>query len=217
MKTLALELSTVRASIAWITEITTPDSADEVGVFVAQLWEWPNDRKDSGMFFENLERTVQQFGQPERIIVGLGPGSYAGVRIAISAAIGLAAASSAELVGYPSVSAIAGRNNDYAVIGDARRQSFFFVRIQQRTVVGDYELHDEARLKQRLEGLHPDVPVFSSDSLPQFQPRVEQRYPSAEVLGQMAAGVGFFRMPLEPIYLREAHVTIPKPVKRGAR
>ena len=217
MKTLALELSTVRASIAWITDITTPDSADEVGAFVTQLWEWPNDRKDSGTFFENLERTVQQFGQPERILVGLGPGSYAGVRIAISAAIGLAAASNAELVGYPSVAAIAGGNSDYAVIGDARRQSFFFVQIRQRTVVGDYELHDEAGLKQRLEELPRDVPVFSSDLLPQFQPRVEQRYPSAEVLGQLAADTEFFRMPLEPIYLREAHVTIPKSVKKGAR
>jgi tRNA threonylcarbamoyladenosine biosynthesis protein TsaB len=216
MKTLTLELSTVRASMAWFADVNGADSTHQFGRPATQLWEWPNDRKDSGMFFENLERAMQEFGQPEKIIVGLGPGSYAGVRIAISAAIGLAAASQAELIGYPSVSAIAGTNDDYAVIGDARRQSFFFVRIRRRTVVGDYELHTAAELSRRIEGLRRDVPVFSFDALPQFQPRVEQRYPSAEVLGQFAAGTGFVRMPLEPIYLREAHVTIPKPVKKGA-
>src|ERR1700676_1519401 len=74
MKILALELSTARGSLAWND---------------ALVREWPNDRKDSGPFFENLADIRKQFGLPEKIIVGLGPGSYAGVRIAISAAIGL--------------------------------------------------------------------------------------------------------------------------------
>src|SRR5436853_6806771 len=76
MKILALELSTARGSIAWVGQ-------DE------SFCEWPNDRKNSGPFFETLAAVQKQFGAPETIIVGLGPGSYAGVRIAISAAIGL--------------------------------------------------------------------------------------------------------------------------------
>jgi len=205
MKILALELSTAQASLAWW------GGAD------FDLVEWPNDRKDSGLFFKNVAETVQRFGLPEKIVVGLGPGSYAGVRIAISAAIGLQAAAKAELVGYASVCSIPNENRDYAVIGDARRQSFFFVHVRNRAVIGDYELLGDTELKKRIHLLEPDVPVLSSDLLPEFRPRVEQRYPSAEILIRLAADDGreFFRPPLEPIYLREANVTIPKSTVGG--
>src|SRR5712691_1252406 len=102
MKILALELSTARGSVAWLGQ-------DE------SFREWPNDRKDSGSFFENLTAFQKQFGAPETIIVGLGPGSYAGVRIAISAAIGLQAASNARLVGFPSICALECEANEYCV------------------------------------------------------------------------------------------------------
>src|SRR4051812_19164549 len=128
MKILALELSTARAGLAW--------SADGSGADIQGLG-WPNDRKDSAPFFENLRNTVQQFGLPHRVIVGLGPGSYAGVRIAISTAIGLGAAGGAELMGYPSICAISSQTSDYAVIGDARRRSFFFARVRDRALVDD--------------------------------------------------------------------------------
>src|SRR5689334_4725154 len=100
MKILALELSTARGSLAFIHGVSRSDAAGTDSL------NWPNNRKDSGPFFENVQRAIRQFGLPERIIVGLGPGSYAGVRIAISTGIGLQAAAGAELVGYPSVCAM---------------------------------------------------------------------------------------------------------------
>ena len=89
MKILALELSTARGSIAWL------DEDDLV------MREWTNDRKNSGPFFVNLQSIREKFGPPEEIIVGLGPGSYAGIRIAISAAIGLQVTSKTRLIGSP--------------------------------------------------------------------------------------------------------------------
>ena len=74
MRILALELSTARGSLAWL------DGKIEF------TCEWPNDRKNSAAFFENLQAARRKFGTPETITVGLGPGSYAGTRIAISAA-----------------------------------------------------------------------------------------------------------------------------------
>src|SRR5438094_327884 len=94
MKILALELSTACGSLACLSE----------GVDLAR--EWPNERKNSGAFFANLGDMQKQFGRSERIIVGLGPGSYAGTRIAISAAIGLQLATGSELIGLPSICAI---------------------------------------------------------------------------------------------------------------
>ena len=115
MKILALELSTARGSFAWL------DGETELAR------DWPNDRKNSAVFFENLDNVVKKFGAAQIIVVGLGPGSYAGTRIAISAAIGLQVASGARLIGLPSICAIEAA--DYCVIGDARRKSFFFAHI----------------------------------------------------------------------------------------
>src|SRR5438552_18756126 len=95
MKILALELSTARGSLAWL---------DNDDLQLAR--EWPNDRKNSGALFENLDAVTKKFGAPGTIIVGLGPGSYAGTRIAMWGAIVLEASSGARLIGCPSVCAM---------------------------------------------------------------------------------------------------------------
>src|SRR4030095_11413383 len=198
VKILALELSTARGSLAWLDE----DDTDLTR-------EWPNDRKNSAVFFENLGAVTEKFGLPDTIIVGLGPGSYAGTRIAISAAIGLQAASKARLLGLPSICAI--ENADYCVIVDSRRQSFFFARIRNQELIEGPSLFSEADLKSKLDALQDDVPIFSSDSLPQF-PVAVIGYPSAELLARFArdSNRNFKLPPLEPIYLRETHITLPK-------
>jgi len=198
MKILALELSTARGSLAWLN-----DAVDLV------VLEWTNDRKNSGAFFENLAQIQEQFGVPDTIIVGLGPGSYAGTRIAISTAIGLQAASKARLLGLPSICAI--ENRDYCAIGDARRQSFFFARIRNQELIEGPSLFSEAALQSKLDAFQDDVPIFCSDSLPQF-PLAVIGYPSAELLARLAhdSNRSFKLPPLEPIYLREPHITLPK-------
>jgi len=198
VKILALELSTARGSLAWLS-----NDADPV------VREWPNDRKNSGPFFENLAQVREQFGLPDAIVVGLGPGSYAGTRIAISAAIGLQAASRARLLGFPSICAI--ENEDYCVIGDARRQLFFFARIRKQELIEGPSLFSEDELKNKIETLADSIAVFCSESLLQF-PRAVIRYPSARVLAQLARDSDrkCKLPPLEPIYLQEPHITLPK-------
>lgn len=217
MKILALELSTARGSVACLT--------DETEFFR----EWPNDRKNSAAFFENIEVITKKLGLPETIIVGLGPGSYAGTRIAISAAIGLSLAGgtgsvpsneetlkgrpggrpSIALIGYPSICAIEG--DDYCVIGDARRNSFFFARISEHTLTEGPSLVSENELKERLTSLAPEIPVFASEHLPKFE-RAKLAYPSALLLARLAEEPerSFSLPPLEPMYLREPHITVPK-------
>src|SRR5678816_3617562 len=118
MKILALELSTARGSIAWLEE----DGDVSIRTFA-------NNRKHSGLFFENLQSYRREFGPPNIIIVGLGPGSYAGIRIAIATALGLRSASASKLIGIPSICAMEVAATEYQVIGDARRASFFFGRV----------------------------------------------------------------------------------------
>jgi len=173
--------------------------------------EWSNDRKNSAVFFENLDTVTKKFGAPDTIIVGLGPGSYAGTRIAISAAIGAQVASRARLTGFPSISAMECGAHEYSVIGDARRKSLFFARVRSNNLVEGPSLFSESELKLKLNAIESSVPVFTSDLLPQFD-RVEVRYPSALVLAKLAreAHRSFSLPPLEPIYLREPHITMPK-------
>lgn len=198
MKILALELSTSRGSLAWL------DGEIEYAN------EWPNDRKNSAAFFENLQRVRNKFGAPEMICVGLGPGSYAGTRIAISGAIGIQLSCDARLIGCPSICAMECDAQEYCVIGDARRKSFFFARILKNEVIEGPTLFSELELKARLESIDPATAVFSSELLPQFQ-RPVISFPSALILAGLAkeARRSFFLPPLEPVYLREPHVTFP--------
>ena len=199
MKILALELSTSRGNLAWL-----DGNIEFTG-------EWPNDRKNSAAFFENLQRVRNKFGAPEMICVGLGPGSYAGTRIAISGAIGIQLSCDARLIGYPSICAIQCDAQEYCVIGDARRKSFFFARILKNEVLEGPTLFSELELKARLESLDAATPVFSSELLPQFQ-RPLISFPSALLLARLAkeSRRSFRLPPLEPIYLREPHITMPK-------
>ena len=195
MKILGLELSSSIGSIAWIDDAADPFSTT-----------FANDRKHSGLFFENLERCLLRFGNPELIVVGLGPGSYAGTRIAIATAIGLEAATGARLLGLPSICAIDSDAETYAVIGDARRQTFFFAEVRDRSCVTDSILLSEAELNDRLQSF--DGAVFTTEPLPAFPSATVSR-PSAFLLAQLAqrSPQRSLSAPLEPIYLREPHIT----------
>jgi tRNA threonylcarbamoyladenosine biosynthesis protein TsaB len=198
MKILALELSTAQGSIAW-----TGDEAELFSVGFA------NDRKHSGLFFENLDACIGRFGKPERIVVGLGPGSYAGTRIALAAAIGLRAATRAELIGLPSLCAMATDAEEFAVIGDARRQSFFWARVENRVCIEGPLLCTDQELEHRLRAI--TCPVLSTETLVQF-PQATVTYPAASWLARLASHEhqNVVTGELQPIYLREPHITQPK-------
>ena len=200
MKILALELSSARGSIALL-------NSDRIEFDR----EWPNDRMNSGPFFEHLREVQKQFGKPDTIVVGLGPGSYAGTRIAISAAIGLQVASRARLIGHPSICAIECDTPEYAVIGDARRNSFFHARVCDQDLVEGPTLMSEAELRAKLAKLDKKMSIFTTEKLPQFE-QAELRYPAAKLLGHLAMSANrkFAEPPLEPMYLREPHITVPK-------
>lgn len=198
MKILALELSSAQGSVAW--------AAEGEGTFTVSF---ANDRKHSGLFFEHLRQCLQRCGQPDLIVVGLGPGSYAGTRIAIATAIGLRAAQGAQLIGLPSLCAIDTAATEYTVIGDARRGSFYFAGVKQRFCAEGPVLCGREELEAQLA--LTSSPVFTSEPLPAF-PRATLAHPSAAILAQLASQSHGKMMPasLEPIYLREPHITQPK-------
>jgi tRNA A37 threonylcarbamoyladenosine modification protein TsaB len=105
--------------------------------------------------------------------------------------------------------------NEYGVIGDARRDSFFFARIRENNLIEGPSLFSEAELRAKIDNLEANMSIFCSESLPQFR-RAVICYPSARTLARLAqeANRSFVLPPLQPMYLREPHITTPKPFLR---
>lgn len=196
MKVLALELSSGLGSVAF--------RRGDDSTFVRHF---PADRQHSGLFFENLSEIRGAWGLPEKIVVGLGPGSYAGTRIAIATAIGLGAASEAQLVGLPSICAF--DLPGYGAIGDARRGSYYFARVQGGICEEGPVLLSEEALRQKMDE-DSKLPFVASEKLRQF-PEVTLAYPSAALLAALGEKIAPGSANLEPIYLRQPYITTPKP------
>lgn len=193
MKTMAFDLSTCRGTLA----LEGEDLRFER--------DWPNDRRSSAPFFKVLEEAVQAHGWPDLIVVGLGPGSYTGTRIALSAAFGMQLTTGAELRGVSSVAAISTEFH-YAVIGDARRSSYFFSEVTEGFSFSEPELLSDSEMRERLATVR--IPIYTSDELPHFQ-GAQLQFPSASLLCKFARDFpeNMSRPPLTPIYLREPHIT----------
>jgi tRNA threonylcarbamoyladenosine biosynthesis protein TsaB len=195
MKVLALEFSSPVGSVAF-------SGGSDGPAFRA----FPADRKDSGFFFENLRAIYQAGGPPDLIVVGLGPGSYAGVRIAIATAAGLKIASGARLVGLPSICAI--DQTEYIFVGDARRNSFFFAHVVGGHCAEGPTLATEEEIQTRLRQQRK-LPIIATEPLAQFE-NVKVEHPSALRLVELAPELtGETAGTLEPIYLRAPYITTP--------
>ncbi len=198
MTVLAIDTSTTRGSVAILSGEKILFAED----FVA-------DRSHSATLFAILARAREGTLPWDQVVIGLGPGSYAGIRIAIAAAMGIELTTGASLAGIPSVAAWDTGAADYIAIGDARRETFYWTRVEKGFCTEGPMLLDSVELKSRLD--RETLPVFSSDSLEGF-PSVRQAFPSARILAQLAlAKRGTVEGEvLEPIYLREPHITTPK-------
>jgi tRNA threonylcarbamoyladenosine biosynthesis protein TsaB len=200
MITLALDTSTPYGSVA----LLDSDTMLLEEKFTA-------DRSHSSSLFAALEKVSAKTDRVDQIAVGLGPGSFAGVRIAVAAAIGLRLSFGAKLVGIPSVAILDTIAHVYLAIGDARRETFYYTRVEKGVCVEGPLLATAAELAQRLEK-SADVPVFATEPVPPF-PIAQIALPSASILARLAAdqrGIVATEN-LDPIYLREPHITQPKP------
>ena len=196
MKVLAFDCSTARGSVAVV----------EGGAAVfAETFECPRGR--GGAFFQVLDRAIKTAGKPDRIVVGVGPGSYNGLRAAISAAEGLRLATGADLAGVASVRALPCDAAEYAVVNDVRGDTYCFVKIRGRVVAREIELLDARSVAVRVAAERG--PVFTSSPIA-FLPVAAVAFPDAGILARMGAAGAPSNRPLEPLYLKPAHITRPK-------
>lgn len=195
---LALETSTAHGSVAlWCKGA------------VVQEWHFVSDRTHNSLLFAPLAAALDM-ADPDMIVVGTGPGSYSGVRVALSAALGVALAKKAALIGWPSLTAF-DMTAEGCVIGNARRGSFFIADIAAARLQGEPRLVDEETLARDTQGRT----VWTFDDTA-WVPGAILVKPSAAWLARRAAAlppeeiVALSAATPEPIYLRAPFITTPK-------
>lgn len=202
---LAFETSTPCASLAIVQE------GEQEPVWTSTF---ETDRAHNAAIFAPVEEALALHRDDLRgIAVGIGPGSYGGVRVAIAVANGLGLALGLPLRGVSSLLGYGG-GTPCRVVGDARRKTFYLAAVGPGGVDGDPELLEEAELRARLESLD-DGPVYSADrSVRECFEGIRAGRPSAEWIGRIAGRTDPGQWPaparLEPHYLRPPYITTPK-------
>ena len=222
MKILALEFSSSQRSVA----VVQPGRAEEV---IEAGSQGPN---ALGMIAEALRASGLEREQIDCLAIGLGPGSYTGIRSAIALAQGWQLVLGTRLLGISTVECLAtqAREEGYAgkvaIAIDAQRSEFYLASYDlgardapgtgpypgaqtekgpQISVARATEICTEPlRLATRAEVEERAVQVLIGPDLAAWFPHSRSIFPRAAILGQIAQGRTDF-VPgekLEPIYLR---------------
>lgn len=202
---LALDLSTAHGSIAVVR-----------GTDVLFEAAFQSERSHNAQVFAPLKEALAAAGTDlAGIVVGNGPGSYTGVRIAIAAAQGIALSRQVWCVGWSSLTApdIEAPPN-YRVLGDARRQSFYLAEVREGMLLPEIETVPAEEARER--AANGETWLTFDPKLPLALDHVLQARPSAARLaGRVLAASSeeledAIARPLVPHYLAEAFITIPK-------
>jgi tRNA threonylcarbamoyladenosine biosynthesis protein TsaB len=149
-------------------------------------------------FLPAIDGLVDDPAELDALVVGVGPGSFTGVRMGVAAARGMALALELPLAGVSTLEALAAGAPGAIPVVDARRREVFALidgearclapdDLPPSTLVGDGAL----RYRARLEAAGADVPP---DDDPRHLPRARFHAALARTFGPPDA--------VEPVYLR---------------
>lgn len=202
---LSLDLSTAHGSIAVV-------RGDDV-LFQSTF---QSERSHNAQVFAPLREALAAAGDELKgIVIGNGPGSYTGVRIAIAAAQGIAVSRGVWCAGWSSLTAPdVEAPESYPVIGDARRQSFYLARVENGRLLPALDIvsADEALARaddgQTWYTFDPKPPLGLA-TLRCARPDAARL---AQIVQTLSADelAALTAQPLIPHYLAEAFITMPK-------
>ena len=142
------------------------------------LWEGFHDgATDHGNAVADLvKKAMSQGVNPGRVVVGMGPGPFTGLRVGIAFARAFAAARSLPVIGICSLDAIVVENvavaEEYTVAIDARRKEIYWARYKDGVRLEGPAVNFPADVDGYILDLYPDVArlVALSDSQNEAEP-----------------------------------------------
>jgi len=163
-------------------------------------------RRISQSLIPSLKAAEINLSALTQILVGVGPGSFSGIRVAIATAQGLARASGAKITPIRSTDAVGIRFPQVTFLGifaDARRNSFFFTAYEKGVLTRPSVVYANTELETMMSKCSLAVSTDGFDGVPQ------QETPDASLLYQSyQMNVCEENLPLEPIYLHPAVSTL---------
>lgn len=178
-------------------------------------------RNHNAKLFDPLRRALDHCGDaPSHLLVGCGPGSYNGARVAIAAAQGIALVHGCEVVSLPSYLGLDAVRSGHAVMiaGNARRGEFSVQYAKHRQLEGEPKLLQPADFATAIDGAGTTqiVTIDRSDDLGVVgvsPANIEQVAPQAQHLisawleADGAQRSQWMERQPEPFYLRPPHIT----------
>lgn len=195
MTLLALEFSSERRSAALARDGVILAEAAETGGRATNAF---------GLIDRALAESKIPRDEIEAVAVGLGPGSYTGIRAAIAVAQGWQLARGIKLLGIPSVEALAAQAQAEKIFGrvnvvvDAQRGEFYLATWE----ISDVARREISPLKivtaAEIERRQRDGEIFTGPETGIIL------YPTAAMVARLASSRNHFAGddPLEPVYLR---------------
>jgi tRNA threonylcarbamoyladenosine biosynthesis protein TsaB len=223
MTILALEFSSGQRSVA----VVRRRAGDASFVASEAVETGAGGTRAFGMIEDALREAGLEREQIEVLAIGLGPGSYTGIRVALSLAQGwqlaspdggmkLLGVSSAEcLAAQAQAEKISGRVN---VVIDAQRNEFYLaaydISAAGRKEVGPLRILTRAEVELRTGANE----LLIGPEVTRWFPNGRMVFPRAAMLGQLALNRNDFAAgnKLEPIYLRETNFVKAPPSRRIA-
>ena len=216
MKILALEFSSPQRSVAVVQE-RAGAGANDLGEAIETGARSTN---ALGLVEEALRQAQIERAQVECLAIGLGPGSYNGIRLAIALAQGWQLARPVKLLGISTAECLAAQAQAEGIFGrvhvviDAQRGEFY---------LASYDLSSEARHEieplhlaslQEVQARQQAGGILIGPEATKWFPASRVLYPRAATLGRLARGRTDFVAgeEMKPIYLRETQfVKAPPP------
>lgn len=221
MITLALEFSSAVRSVA----VAKADATSGRSTVLGKASDQTDPKSRPLVLIERaLEAAAIRRDEIECVVVGLGPGSYTGIRSAIAVAQGWQLGRDLRLLGLGSIESIAaqaqarGWNGRISVMIDAQRNEFYFaayeITANERREIQPLRLASLEDVRQLVrnasghsnETLRPGeaVPRVIGPEVTKWFPHGDVIYPDATALAFLAEGRTDFVSgeQLEPIYLR---------------
>jgi len=201
MKILALEFSPPQRSVAVVCSAIQSNEVVESG---------PEGIKALDMVEEALKQAQLERERIECVVVGLGPGSYNGIRAAIALAQGWQLANEVKVLGISTVESLAGQAHAEGLTGrvnliiDAQRNEFYLAVYDIGDAPREIEPLRLATLAEMRERERAGE-LFIGPEVTRWFPAGRIVFPRAAMLGRLAPGRTDFvaAEKLEPIYLRE--------------